>query len=402
MALYAFDGTSNTWHTKSSELKKNTNVVRFFQAYDGNSSGKINKYIPGVGTRFGFVGAVIGGAFGAGELHRLHVAYEHLCRRWQADDRDIDVIGFSRGAATVIDFCNLIDGRGICLPGTDTVVEANPKIRFVGVWDVVAAFGLANLGLTDFNFGHHLSIPKGDVQYAFHALALDERRPSFLATRLRGAYEVWFRGVHADVGGGNERLSTNDISLKWMMCKAKAAGLPITDANIAALKPDPTAAPVFDLVHTPAIVDVRTVFDVDRKHYTVQSMPDCRAVPNSCSIETEADEKQAIKIDGLSILSPELENRVTVLASVAAAEARATGFLFGDEAQEALLARIHDRVRLVTNDQDLLTARQNTIKLVDETVRCAQKHQFHEVNEFFVTEALQNLRPIFPFVGDDE
>ena len=112
MALYAFDGTSNKWHTETSELKQNTNVVRFFQAYDRNSSGKgkINKYVPGVGTRFSFVGAVIGGAFGAGELHRLHVAYDHLCRQWQAPakdrDTDIDVIGFSRGAATVMDFCN--------------------------------------------------------------------------------------------------------------------------------------------------------------------------------------------------------------------------------------------------------------------------------------------------------
>ena len=37
MALYAFDGTSNKRRTKASELKKNTNVVRFYDAYDNNS-----------------------------------------------------------------------------------------------------------------------------------------------------------------------------------------------------------------------------------------------------------------------------------------------------------------------------------------------------------------------------
>ena len=84
------------------------------------------------------------------------------------------------------------------------MVEPNPKIRFLGVWDVVAAFGLANLGNTALNIGHHLSVPKSNLQYCFHALALDERRPSFSPTRLHGALEVWFRGVHSDVGGGND------------------------------------------------------------------------------------------------------------------------------------------------------------------------------------------------------
>jgi hypothetical protein len=59
------------------------------------------------------------------------------------------------------------------------VVEPNPKIRFLGVWDVVAAFGLANLGNTALNIGHHLSVPKSNLQYCFHALAIDERRPRF-------------------------------------------------------------------------------------------------------------------------------------------------------------------------------------------------------------------------------
>ena len=71
-------------------------------------------------------------------------------------------------------------------------------------------------------------------------MALDERRPSFLPTRLPGAHEVWFRGVHSDVGGGNTNRGLNDIALKWMLSKAKGASLPIADEDILALQPDPT------------------------------------------------------------------------------------------------------------------------------------------------------------------
>ena len=105
------------------------------------------------------------------------------------------------------------------------------------------AFGLANLGNTALNIGHHLSVPKANLQYCFHALAIDERRPSFLPTRLHGACEVWFRGVHSDVGGGNTNRGLNDIALKWMMSKAKAAGLPILAEDIAALQPNPATLP---------------------------------------------------------------------------------------------------------------------------------------------------------------
>jgi len=403
MALYAFDGTSNTWHTKTSDLKKNTNVVRFYQAYDKNCPPTIaNKYVPGVGTRFGLLGKVIGGAFGVGELRRVHEAYDHVCERWQHGDRDIDIIGFSRGAATALDFCNLIKGRGIRAPDSETIVEPKPVIRFVGLWDVVAAFGLANLGLTDFNFGHHLSIPEGQVKYAFHALALDERRPSFLVTRLNGAYEVWFRGVHSDVGGGNRQIPRNNISLKWMLSKAKAAELPISDGDLAALAEDAPKPPVFDLLHRMAPIDVRTVSDVDRKHYTVEPMSGCRDVPVSCLVESELDERIAVLASELSLLPSELENRVIILANVARAKIQSVGLPFAEETQEAILALIHHRIRLVDNDGRLPEAKDNLIALIDKTVHFTLKHQFRIANEFFLTEALQALWPIYPFSGEDE
>ena len=245
MALYAFDGTWNTRKDDEDHGIKNTNVVRFFDAYH-NRSGKNDLYVPGVGTRFKAIGAVLGGVFGLGELPRLNEAYDRLCENWAANDKVIDIVGFSRGAATTLDFCHLLLKRGIRRPGSDDVVEPNPAINFLGVWDVVAGFGLANLGALDLNIGHHLSLPKAQLKYCFHAMALDERRPSFLPTRLKGAYEVWFRGVHSDVGGGNTNRGLNDVALKWMMSKGLAAGLPITGADIDALNPLPSTLPHLD------------------------------------------------------------------------------------------------------------------------------------------------------------
>ena len=45
-----------------------------------------------------------------------------------------------------------------------------------------------------------------------------------MVTRLSGASEVWFAGVHSDVGGGNGNLGLNDIALRWMALKAPGGG----------------------------------------------------------------------------------------------------------------------------------------------------------------------------------
>ena len=105
-------------------------------------------------------------------------------------------------------------------------------MRFLGVWDVVAAFGIPiNLGFNfnRINLGYKLGLSKG-VKFCYHALALDEARQAFRPTRVRGGCEVWFRGVHSDVGGGNDNHALNDITLRWMLRKAIACGLPmVTD-----------------------------------------------------------------------------------------------------------------------------------------------------------------------------
>jgi len=202
-------------------------------------------------------------------------------------------------------------------------------------------------------------------------------------------------GVHSDIGGGNGNRGLNDITLKWMLSKAHGAGLPIKLADIAALAPDPTAVP-----HpaAPLKLDVRLVSDVDRRHYTIAPCAGFRTPPGTCPVESVQDELTAAVLGpgGLEVLPAELRDRAIVLRSVAEAEARAQDFPL-DGVREGLLGLIEARIPLVTNDAQLLEARGSTIRLVQQMVVGAKHHGYHALNEFFLTEALFNLRPLFPF-----
>jgi T6SS, Phospholipase effector Tle1-like, catalytic domain len=395
MALYAFDGTWNSEKDGEDRNHHNTNVVKFYQAYTARSGTK-DKYVEGIGTRHQTAGKIIGGLFGAGELPRLEEAYDHLCQNWQDNDRIIDVVGFSRGAATTLDFCHMIGSRGIRRPGTADVVEANPQIRFVGVWDVVAAFGLGFLGNEVLNFGHHLSIPGSGIEYCFHALALDEKRLSFIPTRLNGAHEVWFRGVHSDIGGGNGNTGLNDITLKWMMRKAQAASLPIGDQDIQALRPDPTANPNKDM----PLLDIRNIAAVDRRHYTAGDRVGWRSAPSTCPVETETDERAADQLGagGIEVLTEELRRRMLVLWDTAVARADQPYRVTLEAIREPLLALIEGRIPLVTDDgQTLQQARIGTAQLIDLMMHEARQKGWSKPDEFFLNLALADRRHLFPF-----
>jgi hypothetical protein len=274
------------------------------------------------------------------------------------------------------------------------VVEPSPRVRFLGVWDVVAAFGLANLGDDLLNIGHHLSLPMSNLQYCFHAMALDERRPSFLPTRLPGAVEVWFRGVHSDVGGGNGNSGLNDIALKWMMKKAKGAGLPIADEDISSLKPNPAAAAMQD--HKLPL-KVRLISAIDRRHYTVSPGDGYINPPSTCAEETEADEQVATEIGakGLEVLPAAARARVDALWDTAAAAAKARDFAL-DPVRDALLTLLQARIPLVTNDDQLATARQAVHRLVQTMIDGAHQRGFFVLSVFFFNEALLKVGRLFP------
>ena len=397
MALYAFDGTWNTKKDKEDDTHHNTNVVKFHAAYE-KASQKRQFYVSGVGTRWDTIGAVFGGAFGFGVLPRLNEAYTALCTNWDGGDRKIDIVGFSRGAATALDFVHVIQQRGIRHPTTDAIVEPQPVIRFLGLWDIVASFGLANLGNAALNFGHHLEIPRASLDYCFHALALDERRPSFLPTRLRGAREVWFRGVHSDVGGGNGNTGLSDITLRWMMAKARAAELPVDESDIPVWTPPVTAVPKPD--HKLPI-PVRLVAPVDRRHYSVANLPDWTNPPVTCPVETEADEAVAAKTGDVSIAALPIDQRrkVMVMAETAQETARRLDVTVEPATFDQLLYLFQLRLPVIQTDADLKAAAQAASELVARAFSNAKHAQFPTIEPVFLTQALSQ-RPALPPLTD--
>jgi hypothetical protein len=116
--------------------------------------------------------------------------------------------------------------------------EGKVMIRFIGVWDTVDAVGLPFPGIADlinrfiycYKFpDHKLSM---QVDKACHALAIDDERKTFhplmwdeegeVGDRIE---QVWFPGVHSNVGGGYPKQGLSLVALYWMMQRAEENGL---------------------------------------------------------------------------------------------------------------------------------------------------------------------------------
>lgn len=230
MALYAFDGTGYEEHGGGSH---DSNVLEFFRGYDGGprnddpSRPTGSLYLKGIGTRsHGLVGTKAIEAFGIGGHRRVRQMIDRLENNFEIGDTTVDVIGFSRGAALAISFANELAGK---LPRI--------SIRFMGLWDVIGQFGAPG---RRFNAGHDLGMPPNVVR-CYHAMALDETRLVFPLTRLSETdpdngrlLEVWFRGNHLDVGGGNGNRCLNWVTLNWLYENARRDGLPINRSAILA------------------------------------------------------------------------------------------------------------------------------------------------------------------------
>ncbi len=111
-------------------------------------------------------------------------------------------------------------------------------IEAIGVWDTVAAYGLPIDELSvvvdqliyKHRFAEHNLSPK--VQHAYHALAIDDERQTFHPVLWNEEHEsdpkriqqVWFPGMHSDVGGGYADGDLSLLSLNWMLQSLKRAG----------------------------------------------------------------------------------------------------------------------------------------------------------------------------------
>ncbi len=273
MALYAFDGT---WQEDDVQTDfDGSNVARFRDVY-----GDKHFYYCGIGTKGGKIFRALAGATGLGGELRVEEAKDDLDERLEQGDTTVDIVGFSRGAALAIDFANEIEKQ---------VRKSNARVRFLGLFDTVHSFGIAGI---DFNLFHDPDVPEY-VENCFHALALDERRKTFAPTRTPTRYEVWFRGVHSDIGGGNGNPGLNNIALRWMLHKATVAGLPV-EAGVADTLDTNAESPLgpesFDPIEDP----YREVGAEDLVHYTVSDRPDHNNPPASAPRESEQDEREAV------------------------------------------------------------------------------------------------------------
>lgn len=284
------DGTGN-----SAAKVWRTNVWRTFEGLDLSGSDQVAFYDDGVGTSSFKPLAVLGGAFGFGLKRNVIDIYKFACRNWLDESDQIFGFGFSRGAFTIRVVMGLILNQGLIAAATEDELDRKARaayrayrreryhtvwriehlfrslrdlvwrddydkadnrviqrIRFVGVWDTVTAYGLPidemTRGVSRFIWPLQLPDHKLDltrVMRACQALSIDEERTTFhpelwdesgaQSARLRGDGEryladeqvsqVWFPGVHSNVGGGYPDDSLAYISLVWMLREAQACGL---------------------------------------------------------------------------------------------------------------------------------------------------------------------------------
>lgn len=207
-----------------------------------------------------------GGAFGLGLAANVRDAYRFLVDCYEPGD-ELFFFGFSRGAFTARSVAGFVRNAGILRPehsgrladayalyrsrgahpvSTEAMLfrrsySYEPRIRFIGVWDTVGALGIPVNGLRFLNRRNqfHDVALSSTVDAAFQALAIDERRRPFRpavwmpsTTPGQVVEQVWFSGVHCDVGGGNAQHGLSDITLAWMAGKAGEHGLAVDPATM--------------------------------------------------------------------------------------------------------------------------------------------------------------------------
>ncbi len=277
------DGTGN-----SGIKGRGTNVFKLFEAVDLNEhrtnptlDAQIAFYDDGVGTKGNTVLKILGGAGGYGLKRNVKDLYRDLARVYDPGDR-IYLFGFSRGAFTartlagLIGVCGIVDGlscptnsalhaaveaayvayrtryssllttavrRAIGRrPGHEMIeqfqreykVHCDVPIEFIGVWDTVDAVGMpfALAGFVN-RFVYQFKFPTQtlgkSVRRACHALAIDDARVAFEPVVWTGPDErieqVWFAGVHSNVGGGYPKQGLSLVALDWMLSHAERCGL---------------------------------------------------------------------------------------------------------------------------------------------------------------------------------
>lgn len=263
--VLCLDGTSNQY------AADNTNVVKLYAMLDRARNDQLSYYQPGIGT---MAPPGVWGKLKRWFVTRLdlaiawllsdHVtdAYRFLMRYYQQGDR-VFIFGFSRGAYTARAVAAMLHKVGLLTQGNEelipfawdmfkrdhdkTVYEGFKKtfsrpapVYFLGLWDTVSSVGWVPFAPQHFQY----TANNPDVAIVRHAVALDERRAYFMQNLWGNdpptdVDQVWFPGVHCDVGGGypENESGLSATSLQWMTGHAEKAGLFLDPAMKAIVLP---------------------------------------------------------------------------------------------------------------------------------------------------------------------
>lgn len=260
--VMCFDGTGNEYGDNK------TNVVRTCEIANADDS-QLVFYDPGVGTggwdydhSTGDVKAKRDQATGRGLQGNVEDGYRFLMEAYEPGDR-VYLLGFSRGAFTARSLGGMLFQCGLLRPGLSNLVKQASEVynrkddgldagfkatfsrpcpvHFVGVWDTVRSLTL-NAGKK-----FHNARLNPEIANAYHAVALDEMRKDFPPdlwdekniSKGQNVEQVWFAGVHSDVGGWYDERGLSDIPLRWMLEKAAACGMKLDQGKLAEVNGDP-------------------------------------------------------------------------------------------------------------------------------------------------------------------
>ena len=255
-----FDGTWNDADNQSTETNvfRIARAIRPFSDMDGTVQSVL--YLRGVGTSGLGAEVVVEGAVGLGVDEIVRSAYMFLAQNYVPGD-EIFLFGFSRGAFTARSLTGLLGACGLLererlgdlaaawayyrtpkphsakefIKQTGTSSRSDVRVDILGLSNNKNALGVPGTLFSTVNrdrYGFHDTGPSPVMRSGCHALAIDEQRSEFVPTLWTGVCpegttieQVWFAGVHSDVGGGYRTRELADIPLVWMARKAEAAGL---------------------------------------------------------------------------------------------------------------------------------------------------------------------------------
>ena len=239
--VFCFDGTGNEPSNAGefTEDQSVSNILKLHVLTGGNfadpapGARQLNFYYNGIGTHEGKSRIPLLGRLYAAGRSRLNMliaptfgdakrileeAVADFEEHYQPGDKLV-LFGYSRGAALARKFAAML---------LDDHQDAT--VSFLGAFDTVAAMdGIHRRSekvSSDVVFENGTLNPR--IEKAVHLLAIDEDRVTFTPTlmnkdveRPQRILEVWFPGVHGDVGGGYWLDGLADCALAFMIARCK-------------------------------------------------------------------------------------------------------------------------------------------------------------------------------------